>query len=1018
MIPSMAAFGGWGGFLGLRAVLPLPALTLGQLRSCTQLFPDTASVEHAGFVRNPLKYTFTEQPLLVRPQGAPLLKTTVGLVGGGIANTIAAYELARAGVPFMMIDRTPKNPAKPGSLTLGGRLATTEAEGYVAELGAAAFPTASPLLWHYVWRWAVSTGMTEAQADQLDCLPLPAPGVVPTRVCYQGEWFHGTTNFPQMPPIIREAALLFRDWLLGLNNNRPQPTTIYLPDAIAGAKFNYVLPSPALRSFWQEMKRRYDGRSFASVLGTEVFAKGSNPASLLSAFAAVGVGTGGFGPVYDIACLEVLRNVLWDFQGLYQLPVLKKSEESEGSGESGGTGVQGAMMAEFVQGLAMAAYTIACNTFPNLPYDDVFIRAADVVSLTPLGQEDGHKTQVTLADKRTKDVDLTIVGISSRAMQAMGLGRDSHTNPFNTQLETPGEVLTAINSVQVAVRRLNMTSSYKAFARIPPPGPTWPDTPPPARPYQCFVTDRFPRLTYLMGPQPTTTDLMLVAADAWGDDAQAFAVASAARRREMIASAFDAQDDPNGTGPVDRWRVVGDAIRASADFRDRRWTLEGGFGGGVKLDRPEDDYLAGVLYHQARLVRSYGDLSNPALRTFFAGDSVGHLGGWAEGAAMSALMATTAALWQVRAIAGESLSSTVRSEALLDPMKSDFTFKQISRDPSLQPRLPAVQRVVGLADGTAPETKAMTWRPRPLVINESATPPDRFAISQSGRHLLTRKQVGLKVLDELSSYVPDRDAWERMALPTPPLTDPTFSVAVSPVSLTPHGLAVSDGKLWHCTNPQYVWRNPVLDGTVLDGAIAVAPSAWAYVVASAKPKPNALPQLYLGRRNPDGGSWPPFALVPQGKVASKVAITADLTPRWPARDFLTIAVIDNQGEIWCRGLATTGGDAWTPWVSLGTPTAADNKAIQVAILAGTTPGRSRVVALFDDDTVYQRLVDVQGPGQPFRWRPVGWPAASNGLYTVSALALGASPNVCDQAGSATLLTASTITNQDTEEQHS
>ena len=68
------------------------------------------------------------------------------------------------------------------------------------------------------------------------------------------------------------------------------------------------------------MLKQYDGRSFAEVLQTEVFANGSNLTDLMAAFGTVGVGTGGFSHFYDAAFLEVLRVLLWDISEEFMLP--------------------------------------------------------------------------------------------------------------------------------------------------------------------------------------------------------------------------------------------------------------------------------------------------------------------------------------------------------------------------------------------------------------------------------------------------------------------------------------------------------------------------------------------------------------------------------------------------------------------------------------------------------------------------------------------------------------------------
>ncbi|MDP9219739.1 MAG: hypothetical protein M3P23_04270, partial [Actinomycetota bacterium] len=91
MIPSMDMFGGWGGFLGVRVPDAKDALTVGELRKRSQRFPDTWAVDHASFLRDPAWNDLG--PLLRRQDKSTPLMGTVALIGGGIANLIAAYEL-------------------------------------------------------------------------------------------------------------------------------------------------------------------------------------------------------------------------------------------------------------------------------------------------------------------------------------------------------------------------------------------------------------------------------------------------------------------------------------------------------------------------------------------------------------------------------------------------------------------------------------------------------------------------------------------------------------------------------------------------------------------------------------------------------------------------------------------------------------------------------------------------------------------------------------------------------------
>ena len=112
------------------------------------------------------------------------------------------------------------------------------------------------------------------------------------------------------------------------------------------------------------MLKQYDGRSFAEVLQTEVFANGSKLPDLMAAFGTVGVGTGGFGHLYDAAFLEVLRVLLWDISEEFMLPEEYTYPELFGPDEAEPRASPWA--------LARAALEKAQECYPEQTFDEMF----------------------------------------------------------------------------------------------------------------------------------------------------------------------------------------------------------------------------------------------------------------------------------------------------------------------------------------------------------------------------------------------------------------------------------------------------------------------------------------------------------------------------------------------------------------------------------------------------------------------------------------------------------------------
>ena len=984
----MAAFEGWSGFLGLprpQGGRP-PTLSVASLRRTIQRFPDTYSVDHASFVRGP---NFEQlPPLLERKDTTKPVKGTVALIGGGIANLIAAYELSRCGVLVTMYEKYPATGPNINDKPFGGRLVSQTSGGFTAQLGADAFPARSPLFWHYVWRIGLANGIPPGDFDQVSASRHGGPGTVPTKVCFQNTWYDFKADFAAMPAIVQEAAYLVREWLLALNDGSPQPQTLFLADAIAAAKT--PVAHEGLDAFWQEMRRRYDGRSFESVLAAEVFAAASDPAAVLAAFAAIGVGTGGFGPVYDIACLEILRQVVWDSQDDYELPLLRRPRTSEPGTEAAAdaSGVQGYELADFAQDFAVAAHAESQKFWPNRAFDDMFRFGTSVDSLCVTDTDMKTKIGVCMAGKQPELYDLAIVAVSSRAMEAMGLGQDRAGNPFAiTAAEHTPTSRRAIESVQAAIHRLNMVSSYKLFARIPAPDtvPTWPVSPDGQR-IRCFVTDRHPRLTYLPPAMGAPSQTLAVAAEVWGADADKLQAGDMAARRASVASAFDAPDSTPWP-----YAAVAQALAQATDVREIDWTKRAGVSGGVKLDRPEDDYLAASLLFQSLLAEEPNSVKQPWGRVFLAGDSVGYLGGSVEGTAQSALTATTAVLRQLRFFNADQ--STVRSARLVNPnAPRNHRWQSIGSSVSALPRWKGMTALA--ARGVGARTPPI-WRRESLVIPDEI---DRLSVSQDG-HWMVALASGV-AFAQLRDYESGTwGGWRNLSLGN---VNQPEGVLITGSGAEGHPL-VYRSRAWQYgedLGSSWSWETvPV--------ATDVKPTAAAAVVALTPRSPESVhlalvresdSALLYGIRGSDR-TWGPFKEVPGPRntpIQQVAQVSLDGTTMSMA---VIIVVIDLNGGV--QALARRADGTFDTWRAIVPPRAGMKAQLVATASAGAA---TRLVAKFDDGQLYENLIRVLPFDFPERWRPLPYPTGPG--YDTAALAMGASIVDTDSSDSATLWFAS------------
>lgn len=366
MFPSLSAFGGIRGLLGLAPPSAPQTRTLRQTilgaaipPNPYQRHPDTCTVEYAALLRDPVSADELE-PLAIptEPRSTPLsIDGHVALVGGGIANIIAAYELSRIGIKVTLFEE---------SARLGGRLHTVQVAHQPAELGAMRFPDRG-VFWHYVGLWAKHRGAT---LDNILVKPFPNPGEdIATLISYQGE----TYPFEELPPILIEARQLFSDYISGLNDGQPNGAAVYFGDIVNALQTNPDTDhnsTARIESFWKAMIAAYDGKSFGDILQTEVFANGSNIPNLLAAFGTLGIGTGGFGPLYEVAMLEILRIVLWEYQAEFSLPSVVDYPHLD-------AGLQG-----FAEGLADLALKTRQSFDPNASFADVFKLNSQVTGVT------------------------------------------------------------------------------------------------------------------------------------------------------------------------------------------------------------------------------------------------------------------------------------------------------------------------------------------------------------------------------------------------------------------------------------------------------------------------------------------------------------------------------------------------------------------------------------------------------------------------------------------------------------
>ena len=776
MFPSLAALGGTLGLLGLREPELVGDGDVDWNNRGYQRHIDSCAVDYAALMRDPASGR-ADSPIATQVGGLPVL--TVALVGGGIANIIAAYELSRIGISCTLFEAQP---------TLGGRLVSflpQDTSTAWAEAGAVRYPRGG-LTWHYVAQWARAAGL-DPETVPINVDSFPSPFTVPTMLSYQGEPYYGSDSGDALPPIVLQARGLFASFLTGLSDGKPDPDTVYFADAVLALK---TAPDDAttnlLKGFWESMLKQYDGRSFSAVLQNEVFANRPRLPDLMAAFGTVGVGTGGFSHLYDAAFLEVLRILLWDISEEDMLPEEHDYPDLFIDGTGGANG--------FAIALAHAAHMEAQAFYPWLTFNEMFQVNSRVTQI--IVDEDHGGVAITLDTGHTEQHDFAIVGMTTVDMQQLKLDLPYDLNPllpppFVSDLVRP--------SCDAAVRRLDVMSGYRMTAELPSPRneDSWPqDTK--GDKILCFVTDERPRLAYVLPEVPSVPGLVRVmVADAYGSDAEKFRPLAPLVRKHGVEDSFAYGLQPDGTGGDGVAKPLADLLWLT-DAIDVVWGVWPPVQGAFKVDRPADNYFSSSLFYHYQLARESNARMGNTTNVFLSGDSVGHLGGWVEGAAMSAINAVVGVCSRIEVLSPSSIALVDRFRPLLeDEVRLFHRWEDIGGQASSKAGLNSIVRLGNRkGDAAIPPSyryQRLTW----------SAPADMVTVSNPGDFLV--EAVGRQLMFD---YRTAGSSWSgRREIPTPGIFG-VRSISVATEKGRPQAqlMYVGDGgEVWHGTFDNGAW---------------------------------------------------------------------------------------------------------------------------------------------------------------------------------------------------------------------
>ena len=635
IFPSLCAFRGVGGLLGkLKAKTlkdePPRDMTINELNMGYSRMVDT-------FIYN--------YPQLVRDNSAPFARVRdpsvkVAIIGAGFAGATATYELRRAGIKNITVYEARRQ--ENGAPLVGGRAYSpafqSKNRDYVNEMGPMRVPENSKLFWHY---FSKVLQQNSGEPNELQKL-FPNPGVVATQLIFRGlkySW-KGSGNAPQPE---EESSPDNVDWvqlqkdIFGYEEPGEEvegfiDSLVYNSDdvdSIGTLLVKETLTSDEVEqitNYWKHFLPIYNDVPFIKAL-EDYFGErwGEQEYNM---FATLGLGTGGFGPLFPTCFLEIFRLLLWQYEQEYS-PSMR--------------------IADIVDKLLNYNHNDDCQI--NL--------INETVDYIGINKDDPNKVKV-YSIKGEEEVcsleyDYVIVATTLRSMQAR-MNLDAVVPPRDYSDGSKAVFETETN-IRESMRIPHIMNSSKLFGLIDPKpwsingGLTdWPfytDDMGQKEPIKCVLTDTLARQMYFLDPYPDENDAasnVLISYN-WGDDSTKI---MAIRNYESYQTIYPSNSSDfvlkkayqSGLEGSDEDSPIAAALDSICEdnLASVIWQEEPMIYGAFKIDYPNQYYATSQLVYQYQ---------QPDKRVYLAGNNCSFAGGWIEGAMQSAVNASAAVLRHV-----------------------------------------------------------------------------------------------------------------------------------------------------------------------------------------------------------------------------------------------------------------------------------------------------------------------------------------------------------------------------------
>lgn len=250
----------------------------------------------------------------------------IAVIGGGLSGLMAAWQLSKLGASVELFEAADAPNGDASNPKGAGRIRPINVKPDDAntrcEFGAMRFPDTSYMFWHYL-KLMVPTATTTSFVE------FPNPGKVPTLLSGEAQLSPFWTNANLDISTANDSgynmgslqarhinAFLNTSITIGGANYTLRQISTWMTD---GSVANTTVTSDTVQNFWNALTQLYYNTSYLTFLQNKGFTAGE-----IAVIGYLGIGTGGFSPLFNTCVLDIMRLFIWSYDAEYGVPDLYK----------------------------------------------------------------------------------------------------------------------------------------------------------------------------------------------------------------------------------------------------------------------------------------------------------------------------------------------------------------------------------------------------------------------------------------------------------------------------------------------------------------------------------------------------------------------------------------------------------------------------------------------------------------------------------------------------------------------